>query len=882
MIRTGIFTRTFIVVLIVPLLTIMIFVFLAVPRERTAILDVVEAQTHGMVSAVAEINANAFVSNDYGAVVDIGNQMLKSNAEIRYLVISRVDGPCFVHVHGSWEERPAGDALCSGGGTHAKGLVQKNSITQERVYQSSYPLEFSGIPWGTIRIGVSTTIFDERMRNLYGNLATIGAIGVTLAAFFSFLFARRLTMPLLQLRETTGRIIQGDHSARACVKTGDEIEMLADSFNAMTESMITLKNASDKARIRLESILASMSEGLVIIDRRMAVVKANKAAETLTGLRGDQLVGCLADSILGTEIVQHIRKLFEHEGHEASLQDECSVVNDAGVAIPVLFSAVHVADIDAVVCIMRDIQERKRAELELKRLNDELEQRVAERTLEVRKSEEKYRALFEYAGEAIFVVQNGCVHFWNPALQQMTGYTAEQLSGKRFADLVHSDDQVAFLDMMAKAEASAKSVTYDGLRLEQVNGAPLWVDVSCVVINWDAERALLLFAQNVTEHRDLQLQLFQAQKLEAIGTLAGGIAHDFNNILTGILGYVTLMIATRDPESADVERLRKVEQQVESARGLTRQLLGFARGGKYEMKTHDLNEVVRHALDMFGRTRQEIEIVLHLLEVPCAIDCDFGQIEQVLINLFVNAMHAMPLGGELHVTTRMRALEEDDLLHGLHAGRYVEVEVRDTGIGMDDETQQRIFEPFFTTKKLGGGTGLGLASAYGIMKNHGGVITVQSAPGKGAAFTCMFPASATAVLVRQQQLLQELVLGQGTILIIDDQEVIRSVSKEMLELIGYNVLVAESGAEGIALFAAHAAEIDLIILDMIMPGMSGSEAFQRLRAIRPDIRIILASGYSLEGEVADVLSWGCQGFLQKPFHSTQLAQKVAEVISGHP
>ena len=372
----------------------------------------------------------------------------------------------------------------------------------------------------------------------------------------------------------------------------------------------------------------------------------------------------------------------------------------------------------------------------------------------------------------------------------------------------------------------------------------------------------------------------RAQKLESLGLLAGGIAHDFNNLLAGILGYVSVIQAGKEPGTPEYDQLQTIEQQIDSARGLTRQLLGFARGGTYEMRPWDLNQIVQSAVDLFGRTKREIEVVLFLHGQECVADCDRGQIEQVLINLFVNASQAMPEGGTLTVRTRQKEYPEDlTRPFDLPSGWYVEVEVQDTGIGMDEATQARIFDPFFTTKDLGGGSGLGLASVYGILKNHRGLVRVHSQLGHGATFTCALPRSKAPVIVRDKPRRKGTHRGEGTVLVVDDQEIIRTVSKAMLEMIGYGVLRAESGEEALAIFEANREQIKLVLLDMIMPGMSGKETFHRLRALDPHLPVILASGYSLGGEVDALLAEGCNGFIQKPFNVAVLAEKISQVLA---
>ena len=289
--KTGIFMRTFILVLLVPSIVIVFFPLLSIPREQNALLESLAAQSRGMISTAAEINANAFVSNDYGAIVDIGSQIVRINPAVRYLLIARTDGPCISHTQEKWEEHPAGDAFCSAALKIKTGIVEDNPVIHERVYLFTYPLRYSGIDWGYAQLGMSPEAYDKGIKSVYFNIMLIGTIGVAVAALLSFLFARQLTNPLLHLRATTDRILKGDLTARADVRTGDEIGMLSKSFNAMTESMIDSQRSITEANNRLESILASMSEGLIVADDKAAITMVNHAAQTLVGLRENEMLG---------------------------------------------------------------------------------------------------------------------------------------------------------------------------------------------------------------------------------------------------------------------------------------------------------------------------------------------------------------------------------------------------------------------------------------------------------------------------------------------------------------------------------------------------------------------------------------------------------------
>jgi signal transduction histidine kinase/CheY-like chemotaxis protein len=383
---------------------------------------------------------------------------------------------------------------------------------------------------------------------------------------------------------------------------------------------------------------------------------------------------------------------------------------------------------------------------------------------------------------------------------------------------------------------------------------------------------------DVTQQKRLEAQLQQAQRLESIGTLAGGIAHDFNNLLMGIQGRTSLMLAELDPSDPHVDHLKSIEEHVKSASDLTGQILGFARGGKYEVKPTDLNALVRRSTEMFGRTRKDLRIQTEEREDLWNAEVDRRQIEQVLFNLFVNASHAMPNGGEIRIHTDNVILKEAEArLCQVPPGPYACIRVADTGVGMDPITIRRIFDPFFTTKELGRGTGLGLASAYGIVKNHNGVIDVTSRLGKGSVFRILLPA--TNRDAREESIPDSrIVKGSGTVLLVDDEEVIIDVGARMIEKLGYDVMTARSGEEALEIFRENPDRIDLVVLDMVMPDMSGGETFDRLREIDAEVPVLLSSGYSINGQAKEILARGCSGFLQKPFDLHELSARIQEIL----
>jgi len=384
--------------------------------------------------------------------------------------------------------------------------------------------------------------------------------------------------------------------------------------------------------------------------------------------------------------------------------------------------------------------------------------------------------------------------------------------------------------------------------------------------------------EDITERERLEAQLQLAQKMEALGTLAGGIAHNFNNLLTGIMGNASLVLLDIEPTHPHYGRLKSIEKLIDGGSKLTKQLLGYARKGSYEVKPISVNRIIQETCDAFESTKKEISVHRELAGDLSGIKADQGQIEQVLWNLYINAADAMPDGGDLFLKT-INVTEKDMVgkPYNPKPGNYVLIRVRDTGVGMDQKTMGRIFDPFFTTKELGAGTGLGLASVYGIIKAHGGYIDVESRQGEGSTFEIYLPGSE----IRGEEIMEgagPLVTGNETILFVDDEPMILQVGCAVLHKLGYTVLEAEGGREAIELYKKKGDAIDLVILDMIMPDMGGREAYDRLKAINPNVKVLLSSGYSIDGQATEILNRGCDAFIQKPFSVKGLSGQIRGIL----
>jgi len=464
----------------------------------------------------------------------------------------------------------------------------------------------------------------------------------------------------------------------------------------------------------------------------------------------------------------------------------------------------------------------------------------------------------------------------NKAAAEALNTTKESLVGKKCYEAIHGRSRpirrCPLMQTMKTLEPHTTEITVSNL------GGTFICSTSPILNHEGKLTGYTHSLKDITDSKRLEAQFQQAQRMEAIGTLAGGIAHDFNNLLMGIQGYVSLMLVDIDSTHPHYKRLKNIESQVQSGAQLASNLLGYARKGRYEVKLLNLNQLVKETSDTLGRTRKDITIHRELAKDLFAVKADQGQIEQILFNLYVNAADAMPGGGNLVLKT-MNTSHKDmkGKLYDPKPGNYVLLTVTDTGIGMSKKTMERIFDPFFTTKEKGRGTGLGLASAYGIIKSHGGYIDVESKRRQGTTFSVYLPASEKKVR-KVVKVAERFTKGTGTVLLVDDEEVILEVGRELLETMGYRVLIAKNGKEAVRVYRKNQDDIDIVLLDMVMPNMGGGEAYDRMKEINPDIKALLSSGFSIDGEASEILERGCNGFIQKPFTMKELSGKIREIL----
>jgi len=612
-----------------------------------------------------------------------------------------------------------------------------------------------------------------------------------------------------------------------------------------------------------------------VVDNDSRVLRANSEFTRMFGYALDEALGRSIDELLAPEDLREeafslTKRVIGGDGvalESVRQRKDGTLVDVSILGTPVKVKRGQVA----VYAIYRDITERKRVEEEL------------------RASEEKYRLIVENTADVVMLTRpDGIITYLSPACERVLGYDPEDLVGQQ-PWIIHPEDlkKVESIHYQALKGKSGSNFEY---RISTREGETKWISHSWSPIMVEGQLQMIVsVVRDITERKreeeeraKLESQLRQAQKMEAIGTLASGIAHDFNNLLGGILGYSSLLLGKLPAEDANRKYVELIEKAGNRAAELTNRLLGFARRGKYEVKPVDVNRLINEVVQLLSASiNKKIKIRTNLCGENPFTKGDPNQLEQILMNLCVNAQDAMPGGGELSICSQVVHLDEKFVSEHLGAtqGEYVRLSISDTGMGMDEETRAKIFDPFFTTKEQGRGTGLGLSMVYGIVKNHGGYVSCHSRLGKGTTFDVYLPLT-QGVLSQPRKGRVEPVSGSESILVVDEEEILRDLMKDILEGLGYGVMLASDGREAVDVYREHKGGIDLVIVDMMMPKMGGRETFQELRRINPEVKALLASGYSKDTAAQQILDLGVKDFLHKPFSLEEIAHKVREVLDA--
>jgi len=775
--------------------------------------------------------------------------------------------------------------------TNQRVLFEAHETGMDQLLFKERPIIFNQRVIGSVTVGLTPRPYQNRLRVLlWSNLRNTLLIVVILTIITSLFVRRYLRHPFNLLIQGIEKLSQGNYAYTFPSFKQLEMRTIVAKFQAMGEKVQTRQRSLENANRRLEDEINERREAEIALRQSEERFRAliNQAADAIFvhDLNGRFLdinqqactaLGYRRETLLSMSFAQ-IDTRYNGQGFDATMDElirhkqlthQSNLLKKDGTFLPVemRLGIIELKEEKAVLVLARDITNRLSAEAALRDSHktlltvlDGIEAVIHVTDLETREILFCNRYMREHYGENL--VGEKC---WK-ALRELDSPCSDCRVDELLDDNGQPSGTIAY---ESRNPTTGKwFINYDR------------------AIKWLNNRYVMLeMATDITEVKRLEeerqrteAKLQRAQRLEAIGTLAGGVAHDFNNLLMGIQGTVGLLLDDVSGTHPHANRLEEIEGYIQRAVELTNRLLGFAREGKYEIQPTDINRLVDHTVALFGRTKKELTIqTLCQPDIP-TVEADEGQLEQVLLNLFVNAWQAMPQGGILTITTGVVDLGTKRVAaYDLKPGRYVEITVSDTGVGMDPKTQQRIFDPFFTTKEVGAGTGLGLASAYGIVTNHQGIIEVASGETRGTTFTIFLPASDRPAVEKSSQTAERLD-GNETLLLVDDEEMILSVGSQMLERLGYTMLTARTGQEAIDIYSRSRDAIALVILDLIMPGMSGRELFDHLKAIDPDVKTLLSSGYSIDGQAAEILKSGCNGFIQKPFTLDAISQKIREII----
>ena len=622
---------------------------------------------------------------------------------------------------------------------------------------------------------------------------------------------------------------------------------------------------------KYRNLINTANDGILVIDAETRLIlEANNKLGHMLGIPEQQLVG-LPESTLYPADPESGRAPLTPNKAKAPLSQQLVLVRADGapVQVEVSVSATELNGRPAVLGIFRDIRDRLEAAAVLQR------------------SEERFSYLIQNLSDVITVVAvDGTMLYHSPSIERVAGYKPSELLGKSLLSFIHPDDEPAVRAALERVTLKVGSAAPPEFRFCRKDGTWVWLEsVGNNLLNDVAVGGIVVTSRDVTGRRGLEEQVRQAQKMEAVGRLAGGIAHDFNNLLMVIRGYAEIVQQEESASPSVRKSVDTIVRTTESAASLTRQLLSFSRKHVFSPQVLDLNFLVNRMSEMLlGVLRDEMEFVVKLDPDSCCISADPGQIEQVIMNLVVNARDAMPQGGKLTLETAHLGTDalRSKRFSGMPLGEYVVLSVADTGVGMDADTQSRIFEPFFTTKNKDEGTGLGLSVVYNIVRASGAHVRVSSELGRGATFQIFFPRVASPVKPQPvEHPVEALRTGMETILVAEDQPDLRWMICQFLQQLGYSVLEAKDGGDAVALAEQYRGTIDVLVTDIVMPHVRGSEVARLLSLSRPGMKVIFMSGYT-EGEFGGGLGEVGAGttILQKPFELDALAVKIREVLEA--
>ncbi len=623
------------------------------------------------------------------------------------------------------------------------------------------------------------------------------------------------------------------------------------------------------SEIRYRNLVEQANDMVILLNEKSEFIFANKRFFELTDYSADEVWGKPLPRFVAPDQVDSIKRKLQSqfESHNKHMRYTIKLLTRISEQRIVDFSmtTVYTANkISGILAIGRDVT---------------VEQSVK---IALHESEEKYRSLVEHSLLGVLVIQNDVIIYANPTLSDLFETDLDRLIGMSLESFVHPNDYMQLFEKLSEAALSPNRDIRFTIRLIAQSGVIKTLDGWAAGISYMGRPALQAVLVDVTETKKLEEQLIQSQKMESIGQLASGIAHDFNNLLGSIYGVIELLgrkYAGVDPTLT--KYVGVLDTSAKRAAELTSQLLTFSRQREGDVKPIRLNDIVNDSMKILTRSiGKNIKIESALDPNLHTVEADPSQMESVIINLSINSRDAMPNGGTLRLETSNVEFTPQILKQFPEAspGNYACMTVSDTGMGMTPEIRLRIFEPFFTTKPVGKGTGLGLSIVYGVVKNHKGLVKVYSEPGLGTTFKVYLPASDKLPLDEAISNVRETPRGNETILIIDDEVTLLDLTREILEGLGYKVITAEGALAGIDTYKQHSSEIDLVILDMLMPEMTGSEVYPQLIKIKPDARVLLATGLNMGEKVEHLLAMGVNAVVGKPYSVSDLASHIRKAI----
>ncbi len=635
-----------------------------------------------------------------------------------------------------------------------------------------------------------------------------------------------------------------------------------------TETRMKRRQAEEALKVAEKEkllILDSTSEMFMFMNADLIIHWANKAAAAAVGKKTTELIGKHYHDVWGSgkEDFGHC-PILRTVSQKCKQEDELILAEGKTWLIRGYPVFAKNENLIGVTAFGQDITARKEAEHALV------------------ESEKKYRMVVENANDGILVTHGEYMDFFNPRICEFTGYDVRELKKIPFLDLIHPDDRQMVENRLRRRMTGKDAERFYSIKIIDKSGETHWVEINPERIEWEGKPAVLAFVSEVTEKKRLEEELRQAQKMEAVGRLAGGVAHDFNNLLTVIEGYGDMLIGQTDDGSMMQRGIQQILAAGKRAEALTRQLLTFSRKQVLQPKILNLNALIGETEKMLRRLiGEDVEMVSNLTNELQDIKADPGQIEQVIMNLVINGRDAMPEGGQISIKTSMRDItpEQTKIFNDIKPGQYIQLDIADTGCGIDPQILPKIFEPFFTTKDRGKGTGLGLSTVFGIVKQSKGDIQVKTEPGKGTTFSIFLPCVTQEMYLEEKEASKKIKLeGSETILVVEDEDQVRLLIRKTLQKKGYTVHDADNGNEAVEIFEKYAEDIDLILTDVVMPRMSGRKVADTVLSSNPDKKIVYMSGYTDEAIVRHGILNPGVNFLQKPFSSDELLKKVRDVL----